>query len=298
MATKQLLSGRRSGWSSVATLGLVVLGAACESPSTGPIVERFVPDTIALVTRLDAESMGEATPPDSPMAAVSLALFLHVRYGAEDLYYEPDEFEETLDEIVRHAQQVFGQCGISLSVEAASVIQLPERLRDVLGNRPGSWGGHPPPGTPDPALFNYRQDERLTEDTRELFGFAKRSTTPNSIAVVFVERITYNLGPETFPVVGLSFAPNLYHHVDDYPLRNAVLSREPKNIGDPASVVSHELGHMLLNSALHTSDPANLMNEAGSPAVLLTDDQCERAVEVADLLYGEEAVPDPGPPSS
>jgi hypothetical protein len=122
----------------------------------------------------------------------------------------------------------------------------------------------------------------------------------NALSVFFVEGIAYNTGNESLFVDGLSFSPNLYHHPDDYPLRNSVLVRDPFAMGaeTAAYVTAHEIGHMLLNTALHVNDLQNLMNTWGNVSNLLTASQCDRMSEVLSWLYGEEAVPDPGPPTN
>ena len=89
---------------------------------------------------------------------------------------------------------------------------------------------------------------------------------------------------------GLSFAPNIYHHEDDYPLRNSVLvtatsawGRLPYIRDQTAFVMAHEISHMLLNTGLHENDPQN---------------QCDSMRYIREWLYGEAAVSDPGPPGA
>ena len=118
---------------------------------------------------------------------------------------------------------ILAPCKMHLELEAAQVVTLPKRLLRIQGNGRGSSGGHPPPGTKDPELLVYQENERLTEDTRDLFGYGKRHTSPNTIAVFTVEHITYFIGQHLTAAGGLSFAPNVYHDDQDYPLRNSVL---------------------------------------------------------------------------
>lgn len=91
----------------------------------------------------------------------------------------------------------------------------------------------------------------------------------------------------------------MYHHEDDYPVRNSVMliGTYPSVGGLPLIPfeisLAHEIGHMLLNSGLHESDKNNLMSGSGTG---LTSEQCERMRANREWLFGEEAVPDPGPP--
>ena len=130
---------------------------------------------------------------------------------------------------------ILAPCKMHLELEAAQVVTLPKRLLRIQGNGRGSSGGHPPPGTKDPELLVYQENERLTEDTRDLFGYGKRHTSPNTIAVFTVEHITYFIGQHLTAAGGLSFAPNVYHDDQDYPLRNSVLlvGRYPPDGGLP-----------------------------------------------------------------
>ena len=74
---------------------------------------------------------------------------------------------EEINEVLAATDSILAQCELTLAVETAQVVVLPSDLLDFQGNEPGSFGGHPPPGTPNPRLFNYNQDERLTSDARE-----------------------------------------------------------------------------------------------------------------------------------
>ena len=198
------------------------------------------------------------------------------------------------------ATAILAQCDLYLRVEAAQLVRLPNRLMRFDGNDERSFGGHPPAGTVDPALFNYLQDERLTNDARELFTYGKRYTSPNSIAVFTVGDVVYYASQQIAEASGLSFPPNVFHHANDYPLRNSVVLVPDYLPGQPlparlsSMTLAHELGHMLLNSALHVADRLNLMGEGGG--TLLTAQQCSRMRENRARFYGNQQIADPGQP--
>ncbi len=114
-----------------------------------------------------------------------------------------------------------------------------------------------------------------------------------------VEHITYYAEQELTAAGGLSFPPNVYHHADDYPLRNGVLLVGSYPAGDGLPVIpsetalAHEFGHMLLNSGDHERDERTLMGGWGT---LLSSEQCGRMRHNLNRLFGAAAVPDPGPP--
>ena len=87
-----------------------------------------------------------------------------------------------MQRIVSDTNGILDQCLLHVEVEAAQVVALPARLLDLDGNEPGSFDGHPPPGTPNPDLFDYQQNERLTAESRELFAFGKRHSSKNAIS--------------------------------------------------------------------------------------------------------------------
>jgi hypothetical protein len=128
------------------------------------------------------------------------------------------EVIEELQETLAYAEMLLGQCQLGLQVEVAQLVLLPERLFNIVGNRKGSYGGHPPPEVGDPDRFSYDANERLTPATRELFAYGKRFTTPNAIAVFVVGDVEYYIGEQQVYAGGLSFPPNKYHHPDDYPI--------------------------------------------------------------------------------
>lgn len=261
-------------------------------PATEPV------DAPRLLIELDPAGIGRQTP-DLRGLPVSVGIFLTTRNAPAETPWSETDAADKVRRLIQDANAILGQCNIHLALETAQVIALPDRLLQIEGNEAGSWGGHPPPGTEDPELFNYQQNERLTEETRDLFGYGKQYTSPNTIAVFTVEHITYYAERQLTAASGLSFPPNVYHHEDDYPLRNSVLlvgayasdGSLPSIEGENA--LAHEVGHMLLNTGDHESDSSNLMSSFGTA---LTPAQCERMRYNRNWLFGEEAVPDPGPP--
>lgn len=255
-------------------------------------------DAPRLLVELDPAGIG-LQPPDLRSLAVSVGIFLTMRNAPADIPWSEADAAHKIRRLIQDANAILRQCNIHLALETAQVIALPDRLLQIQGNDEGSWGGHPPPGIEDPELFNYQQNERLTEETRDLFGYGKQYTSPNTIAVFTVEHITYYAERQLTAAGGLSFPPNMFHHEDDYPFRNSVLlvgkyatdGSLPSIEGENA--LAHEIGHMLLNSGDHESDSSNLMSSFGTA---LTPDQCERMRYNRNWLFGEEAIPDPGPP--
>ena len=160
------------------------------------------------------------------------------------------------------AAEVLAPCGLVPTAETARVIVLPADLFRFQGNERGSFGGHPPLGEAEPERFNYERNETLTDEARLLFSYGKSDTAPNTIAVYTVERVAYWIGEERVPAGGLSFPPNLFHRVEDYPLRNSVVisavhplgGRLPQEFAPYA--LAHELAHMLLNTGLHIASPS------------------------------------------
>lgn len=201
--------------------------------------------------------------------------------------------------VVRDTNTIFAQCNMHLEVETVQVISLPARLLEFDANDPQSFGGHPPPGTENPDLFDYNQNERLTPDARELFSYGKQVSSPNAISVFTVRKLVYYSNQMLSAAAGLSNPPNIYHHPDDYPYRNSVLlaPRYPScgalHGALSARALGQEIGHMLLNTGGHVTDQGNLMNNGTT----LTPEQCARIEDNLGRLFGDTAVPDPGPPS-
>ncbi|MCQ3977458.1 MAG: hypothetical protein DPW09_28855 [Anaerolineae bacterium] len=266
-------------------------------PSTAKLATEPV-DTPTLLIELDPVSMGLQIP-DLRGLPVDVGIFLATRDAPADPPWSEADAADNIRRLIQDANAILGQCNIHLALETAQIIALPDRLLQIQGNEAGSWGGHPPPDTEDPELFNYQQNERLTEETRELFSYGKQYTSPNTIAVFTVEHITYYAERQLTAAGGLSFPPNVFHYEDDYPLRNSVLligayasaGSLPRIEGENA--LAHEIGHMLLNTGDHESDSSNLMSSFGTA---LTPEQCARMRYNRNWLFGEEAVPDPGPP--
>jgi hypothetical protein len=259
------------------SVALAVLIAACADPKA--------PDPEPQI-ELVADVFNGLEPPDTPAGSLPVAagLFMSVRQ------ISPAQAVERAHQLVRDTDKILEQCGLHLVLEAAQVIHLPSHLVTVQANERGSWGGHPPDSVGDPDLFMYHENERLTSDTRELFTYGKRYTSQNAIAIFIVEGIEYYIGEDRTGAAGTSFSPVIYHHPDDYPLRNSVLS-----LHSEGSTIAHELGHMLLNTGDHWGEGANLMLGNGLD---LTSDQCERMHENREHLFGDDAVPDPGPPTT
>lgn len=252
----------------------------------------------ALRLELDVASLGLPEPPPGSKP-VQIGLFLLTTYHQPTPHWSEAEAAARVTKTVSEADALLAQCGVHVELQAAHVVDVPMRLLDIQGNSEGSWGGHPPAGTENPDLFNYEQNERLTDEATELFSYGHGFLPPNAIAAYTVEHITYYAEQEPTEAEGLSYPPNSYHHVDDYPLRNSVLlvpSYEACGAlpGQPSKrTLAHEIGHMLLNSGTHPDDPNNLMSSFGDE---LTAKQCSTLQNNLDALFGTTEVPDPGPP--
>jgi len=257
------------------SIGLPIPGTGNPStakPETEPV------DAPRLLVELDPAGIGLQTP-DLRSLAVYVGIFLTTPSAPVEISWSEADAAHKVYWLIHDANALLAQCNIHLELETTQVITLPDRLLQIQGNEEGSWGGHPPPEIEDPDLFNYEQNERLTDETRELFSYGKQYTSPNTIAVFTVEHITYYAERQLTAAGGLSFPPNVYHHEDDYPLRNSVLL-----VGEYAAdgslpiiegeiALAHEIGHMLLNTGDHESDRLNLMSSLGTA---LTPEQCER----------------------
>lgn len=253
-----------------------------------------------LVGVLDSAELGLAPPEPGTGTFVDAGVFLGVATDEAE-----GGWRTRASAVIRGAvdfanREVFAQCGIHVRLERAGVVALPKRLLSIRGNEEGSWGGHPPPGVEDSLGFLYDEEERLTADTRDLFGFGKLHTSPNTITAFTVDHITYFIGHDEVDAGGLSFPPVVYHHADDFPMRNSVLvigGRRPAGgVPDAVSghVLAHELAHMLLNSPLHGGEAGSLMGPAGGTG--LDAEECARMRENNEALFGDTLVPDPGRP--
>lgn len=298
--------GARLRRGAVLATGLILL-AACgtdrideeraDAPTEAPTATTAV-DRVTLAAELDPSALS-AGPPMNGTTPVDVGFFLALR-GTPDGEPPVAEADRLLRDLSEGVGGILAQCGLYLRIEAAQLIVLPNRLVRFQANDESSFGGHPPPGTENPELFTYRQDERLTDDARELFAYGKRHTSPNTISVFTVGAVIYFAAQELTLAGGVSFPPVGFHHEDDYPLRNSVvlvpdyLPRQVLPLRMRPRPLAHELAHMLLNSGEHVADPSNLMGEG--EGVLLTGPQCERMRENNALLFGVEEIADPGPP--
>jgi hypothetical protein len=276
---------------------LVLLGtlwlSGCEGATVPPREEE---GPVALLQLGPAELQMEAPPAGS--VPVGVGVFLTVPDARRASSIRGAAAAQRVRRVLQEANLLLAQCGLHAAPEVAQVVGVPVRLLQVQGNLRGSWGGHPPAAVGDPDLFMYQQGERLTADTRELFGHGKRHTSPNAISVFVVHEIEYYIGEQRSGAGGLSFPPVIYHHADDYPLRNSVLVKQVALDEHDLPVASgqtlaHELGHMLLNTGDHVGPPGNLM--VGGPT--LTPSQCERMHRTRERIFGQATVIDPGPPT-
>ena len=267
--------------------------AATEAPTATAQVDR-----VTLAAELDPSALNVG-PPVNGATPIDVGFFIALR-GTPDGAPPVAAAGQLLSDVSEGVRSILAQCDLYLRVEAAQLITLPNRLIRFQANDESSFGGHPPPGTVNRELFTYRQDERLTADARELFAYAKRYTSPNTISVFTLGAVIYFAAQELTPVGGVSFPPIGFHHEDDYPLRNSViivpnyLPRQLLPVSIRPGPLAHELAHMLLNSGEHVADPGNLMGEGAG--ALLTSAQCARMRENNALLFGVEEIADPGPP--
>lgn len=210
------------------------------------------------------------------------------------------DFDAWVEEASTGIERVFAQCGLRPNLLRAELARVPSRLLHVTANTPESWAGLAPAGK-NSERFNYDLHERLTPEVRELFSYARRGLPDRALVVVVADQIDYFAAKQATRAGGLSFPPNVYHHADDFPLRNGVLlsgtyvgcGSLPK--APMTRVIAHELGHMLLNQAHHEEDPRNLMGTVSGPE--LRPEQCAKIRANLQTLYGEKPFADPGPPA-
>lgn len=274
-----------------------LLTGACSAGNEVPPCESDCPER---VLELDPGELPTA-PVDGDPARVRVGFFLSVERAGSLPAVDAEEASSYIAGIVDASNEILGACSIAVELESAMVIALPSSLMDIQGNEPGSYGGHPPPGTENPEQFSYDQNETLTAETRKLFEYGKAFTSPNAISAFTVSHIEYYAEGSETPTGagGLSFPPNNYHREEDYPARNSVLL--VPDYGEPGALpgaleentLAHELGHMLLNAGGHPANPANLMSGYGTE---LTAEQCATMQENLDALFGDEPVVDPGRP--
>lgn len=253
-----------------------------------------------LVIELSVDELA-IEPPPSGSRPIRVALFSSVAPQPQQplTAWTREQAIERWATLVRDTNAIFAQCNMHLEVEAVQVIALPARLLELQGNEEGSFGGHPPPGTENPDLFDYQQNERLTADAMELFRYGKQFSSKNAISVFTVREIIYYSNQMLSAAGGLSNPPNIYHHPDDYPYRNSVLVVPQYGVCGSlhgrmaAATLGQEIGHMLLNTGGHVTLRNNLMNDG----TLLTPEQCQLMDENLTRLFGDAEVPDPGPPA-
>ena len=263
---------------------ITVMSSLCSNPTTQK--EGSEKDSIETIFELDT-SLLSIKPPRSDYKVLNIGLFLSVPINSSPIISE-NSIVSDINKAVNGVNQIFSQCDVAVFVEKVQVIGLPDHLLDIQGNEVGSWGGHPPAGIVDVDSFNYAQEYRLTEDTRELFGYGKQHVSPNAISVFTVRHIEYYAEQQLTSAGGLSFPPNDYHHTDDYPLRNSVLivnfagnSQVPALESEVRTIV-HEFAHMLVNTGEHSTAPNNIFNSG-----TFNVEQCERIQSNITLLFGE-----------
>lgn len=253
-----------------------------------------------LVMEISPAELGLA-PPAAGSRAIRVALFSSVAPQPQQplTAWTREQAIERWASLIRDTNTIFAQCQMHLEVEAVQVISLPARLLQLKANEEGSFGGHPPPGTPNPDLFDYNQHERLTAESLELFTYGKQFSSKNAISVFTVRELIYYSNQELSAAGGLSNPPNIYHHPDDYPYRNSVLVVPQYGVCGSlhgrmaAPTLGQEIGHMLLNTGGHVTEQGNLMNNGTK----LTAEQCQRMSTNLSSLFGDAEVPDPGPPT-
>lgn len=273
---------------------MVPAAASCADPC-------FDADGPRTVMEIEPAELGLAAPP-AGSRAVRVALFMGIAPQPMQPLTEWTR-AQVIDRwatLVQATNTIFAQCQLHLEVEAVHVVALPSRLLvDLQANEPTSFGGHPPPGTPNPDLFDYQQNERLSSESLELFGYGKQFSSNNAISVFSVDGIVYYSNQMLSVPGGLSNPPNIFHHPDDYPYRNSVLVVPDYGlcgaIPGPmaAPTLGQELGHMLLNTGGHTTVNRNLMNNGTN----VTPEQCQLMNANLTRLFGDAEVADPGPPT-
>jgi len=196
-------------------------------------------------------------------------------------------------------EQILAACDLGLELIAAEVIAVPTSMQTFEGNAADSWGGQAPADEADPDSFNYARDERLAEEPRALFA-VRDALPPGALAIFVVDDIIYQAAQIPTAAGGLSYAPIVFHHADDFPLRNAVLAAGAyPGLGEiPAAVngrtIAHELSHMLLNTGVHVSEE----NEGANDNLMLggeqlVEGQCAIMRDNIASLYGVDPIVDP-----
>lgn len=270
-----------------------LLAAACGAEHADPVeaeCARIVSDEPALRCELDVTL-------DAPPRAHALrvGVFVSVVDAEPRRPWDRSDAARTIVEALTRTASILAVCDISLMLQAVHVVSVPSRYATVEGNAPTSWGGFAPASEPDPDTFNHGLDERVVEEPAALFGYAHRHIDDNAIAILVVDDILYHAAQVATPAGGLSFPPIVYHHPDDYPLRNGVLAAGAYGSDGeiPAKIngrtIAHELGHMLLDTAQHVGADDNLMLSGDN----LVPAQCALMAANIAALYGNAVVIDP-----
>jgi len=240
-------------------------------------------------------------PSDAPTLA-RIALYVAVPVGDQSPRrpWTRADAEALAHETLAWTAEIYATCDIGLDFVAAEVIAVPEAMQTIEGNVTDSWGGRAPPGHSDPDSFNHARGERLAEEPRALFAMRSEGLADGVLAIFVVDDILYHAAQVPTPAGGLSFAPIVFHHPDDFPLRNAVLAagaygglgQIPSRVN--GRTIAHELGHMLLNTGTHENE-----DNAGAPEALmlegdvLVEGECQTMRDNIAWLYGDAPVIDP-----
>lgn len=312
MTSRKWQAARRAGAFTTPALLFSALMAAqgavgCESPSTVDHVGICAPHARTCANPCDARGIQTVHRIESPVRTAragdvtspTLELGLLVTTAWSDTPPSRQAFDRWSGELLSATREVFGRCGVLVHVAHRELASVPAATLVVSANTPESWAGLAPEGE-DAEQFNHALGERLTPEVSELFSFARRGLPDRALTITVVDQIHYYAARQRTRAGGLSFPPNVYHHRDDFPVRNGVLlsgtytacGALPKQ--PPPRVVAHELGHMLLNQAHHEADSKNLMGPVSGPE--LTPAQCERIRANLTTLFGESPIADPGPP--
>ena len=282
-----------------ALCGLTLIGAlgcgAADDAAVGPGACAAPGPVSAPITRCALEPGALTSSAEPGSAPLRVGLFLATSGDEPSRRWSQEEASDVARDGLEEAGGILAACGIHLQVQAAEVAAVPEELLAVEGNAPGSWGGAAPPGEADADLFNYQQEDRLSEEPRALLPHGRSLLDDGAIAIWVVDEIVYHHAQQATVAGGLSYPPIVYHQPEDFPHRNAVLVAS--GYSGPGSLPSrlngrtlaHELGHMLLDSGQHGGEADNLMVSGSA----VTEEQCTRMRLELDRLYGIEPPVDP-----
>jgi hypothetical protein len=209
------------------------------------------------------------------------------------------EAEPFLGEVLAATRGALSVCQLGVSLERSEVWSAPPASLDLTVTRPSSWAGLSPAGEPDPDGFNHAQGDRLPDELAALLGTVRGDLDAGVVLVVVAREVAYFTNGTRKTAGGASLPPVIFHHPDDFPLRNAVFAATTRPGCDALPVpptprlIAHELGHMLLDTGTHDSDPDNLMHDLRGPS--LRPEQCARMRENVHRLFGPAPLLDPGP---